>query len=248
MAKAGLAEEIIATAMQSAAERAVDLSADGLIELKTAGVSDRLIWALQHEGQLPAQPAIPALAVPTQTEPAPRGGASRALVKAGTTTPDLSRLKEPGIYLQFSGKWTQVEPNVVTVGGTSAGNLALAGLTMGFKKIKVKASLRESKAQLRVDPVTDFYFYGTNGFNPNEFVLARFETNDSNRMIVAGEAGMMGAKSGIRDEDQVKVTISKIDTGLYKVVPAKDLRPGEYAFINLSDSKSQKVWDFGVDK
>ena len=151
-----------------------------------------------------------------------------------------------------SSKLVQLEPNVAASQGAGAGSMMKSGLTMGLKKVKAKASIRGPKATTRVDGNAEFYFYGSS-FNPNEFVLVKLESNGESREMVTGEVGMLGFKNGIREEDQVKITATKLDGGIYKVVSAKSLKPNEYGFINAASGVSVlangvRLWDFGVER
>ena len=72
MVGAGLAEDVIVTAIRQAARRSLDLSAAGLIELKMAKVPDSIIRAMQSlesETPKPAPEVRPAESRPTLTMP-----------------------------------------------------------------------------------------------------------------------------------------------------------------------------------
>ena len=243
MVRAGLSDDIIVTAIQAAAQKSFDVTADGLIQLKTAGVSDRVISAIQ--GKL--IPPSPTAAAPAMSAPAPSAAASPVSTPVSDINAEIRRPHEPGIYAAIKGTLVQLSSTPVTGGGVGAGSLLKSGFTMGLKKVQVKAEVRGSQADMRVAPEVEFYFLG-NGYNANDFAIARLEPGDSKRQVVVGAAGMLGAKSGLREEDQIDARPTKIDTGIFKVVPSRDLRPGEYGFVNLADEKDRRVWDFGVDR
>jgi hypothetical protein len=247
MSKAGLSEDIIIGSIQRAKKCAFDLSADGLIGLKTAGITDRLMLVMQSDGQLPAltTPAsAPAIAAPPPV--ASRNTAPATPVAVAVD--DAKKPHEPGIYALLGGKVQLLEPTVATSAGTGIGNMAASGFTMGIKKVKIKANIRGSRSQVRVESGTEFYFYGSSLFNPNEYVLARLESGNDKREIVVGEGGLLGSRAGVRDEDQIKVTVTRFENGVYRVVPSRDLSAGEYGFIALGNTTNQKLWDFGIDK
>lgn len=243
MVAAGLSESLVITAIRQAKTRSFDTSADGLVALKKAGVPDAIIAVMLNPDAVP----VPApAALPAPPSPSPSLGLSLPPLTAAKD--NVMQPHESGIYAMLRGKLVQLEPTVATSGGVGGKSMMLTGLTMGFKKAKAKASIRGGQASTRVDEQTEFYFYGSSQFNPNEFVLARLERGDDKREIVVGEGGMLGVKNGIRDEDQVTLQISKLESGIYKVVPARDLKAGEYGFINISQSNTPRLWDFGVDR
>jgi hypothetical protein len=245
MVKATLGEDVILRAIESASQRHFDLSTDGLIQLKVAGVTDRIILVMQSDGKiLPVAPPAPVSAPIPPKPPSDVAGGGKAN--------DVTQPHEPGIYVFASSKLVQLEPNVAASQGAGAGSMMKSGLTMGLKKVKAKASIRGPKATTRIDGNAEFYFYGAS-FNPNEFVLVKLESNDENREIVTGQVGMLGFKNGIREEDQLKTTITRLDGGIYKVVSAKNLKPNEYGFINAASGVSVlangvRLWDFGVER
>src|SRR5262245_24955012 len=63
MVAAGLAEDVIMTAIRQAPRRAFDLTASGLIDLKLAHVPDAIVRAMQATDSEPA--AVPPPAAPT---------------------------------------------------------------------------------------------------------------------------------------------------------------------------------------
>jgi hypothetical protein len=75
MVRAGLSAGIILTTIEMAPAVGVDVSAAALIDLKTAGVDDRIIEAMQTTaGTVPMEPAQPPCAAP---EPSDQPAASR---------------------------------------------------------------------------------------------------------------------------------------------------------------------------
>jgi hypothetical protein len=115
MAHAGLAEDVIITAMRQASRRDFDLSADGLIELKQAKVPDpivRAMQALEESSTRIAEPRPSPAPAPTLTPspppPAPPRPASSAPAAAppptvpiapapATPAPMPTTIPEPGL-------------------------------------------------------------------------------------------------------------------------------------------------------
>jgi hypothetical protein len=235
MVKAGLSEDVIIGSIRSS-PKAFDLSPNGLIELKTSGVSDNIILVMQGREPIVKSAAI----VPAKEEPPVKSPAK-------PNPNDPAGPHDDGIYAMADGKLAQLEPTIVTGGGIGAGSMISSGLTMGLKKAKIKADIRGARAALRVTSGCEFYFYGSS-FNPNTFVIGKLEPADVKRQIIIGEGGLLGARSGVRDKDQVAFKAEKLASGVYKVVAAQPLKPGEYAFIQLPDATTAKLWDFGVER
>jgi hypothetical protein len=248
MTRVGLSSEIIIGAIASAPHKSFDLSPDGLIALKSAGVSDVVIRAMQGGMQAPTPARSPASTL--------------------TSLPvAAAQPEEAGLYVKLNGTMTQLEPSVFSQAKT--GGLFTSALTYGIKKMKWKAAIRGPKANQRVNAGSEFYFYFENkraglsntgafaGFmqgasSPNEFVLVRLTQNEKDRSLVLGEAGAFSVSSGTRSQDTVQFKIEKLAPGAYRVVPGS-LAPGEYAFFYaagasmLGAGTPGKLFDFGVD-
>lgn len=230
--KAGLSEEVVIAAIEAAPKRVFDLRPQGLVLLKTAGVSDRIVLVMQGKGDTPVALAQSGMPASPRTTP----------VKESS-----EELREDGIYVGQRGQLTLVEPTVARASGVSAGSMAINKLSFGFKRVQAKAYIPGTSAGLRVPTAPEFYFHGQE-FNPNKFLLVRLEADATERKVVVGEAGgLAGAKSGVRKQDIVDVDVTRVRPGLYKVSPRGGLRDGEYGFVNQGDRDDNQVYEFGVD-
>jgi hypothetical protein len=258
LVKAGLSDDLIVSTI-NASPGSYDTSADGLIALKTAGASDKVVAAIVTKASSPAGPA----AVPT-TPPPP----------VAQDPDDPMSPHEAGIYA-FSEtapdhKMTMLEPSVYGQGKT--GGIFASAMTYGIAKAKMKAILRGAHSNARVtDPQTVFYFYfeqqgaglsnassifgGTS--TPNEYTLLKFDVKDSTRETTIGKFSAYGASSGNDDKAIVAFTYSKLKPGVYKVTISAPLQSGEYGFVapgamavatpfGGSAGGSGRVFDFGM--
>lgn len=173
-----------------------------------------------------------------------------------------------GIYLfeEKDGvkKTTQLTPAVSSQNRTGGGFTA-AITPFGLGKVKTKANLPGTAASIQLkEPRPIFYFYldtKSGGLNtssgipstPNEFTLVRFNVRSDNREITISKANAYGAKGGLSDESVVEFLAENMGNGIFKVMPAKDLKNGEYGFylINSGNSNANaaigaKFFDFGV--
>jgi hypothetical protein len=265
LVKAGLSEDLIVTTI-SAQAGAYDTSADGLIALKTSGVSDRVVAAIvakAAEAAQPVQPPVPPL--PPMPAQAP----------AAANPDDPAAPHDAGIYV-FSdaapagSKMEMLEPSVYSQG--KMGGMFVTGLTYGIAKTKFKAVIRGAHANVRVaDPNAVFYFYferqgeglsnaqsffgGTS--TPNEYTLLRFDVKKDSRETTTGSFNAYGASGGTDDKAMVAFTYTKLRPGAYKVTLNAPLMTGEYGFVSPSGIASgpymtgangtSRVFDFGAN-
>jgi hypothetical protein len=230
-----------------------DLSTDGLIALKQAGVTDEVVAAMFD-------------AKNGRTASVTTNGASSE-ARATTDPNDPNAPHDYGIYLYEENgegrKMTQLAPNVSAQNRT--GGLFTSSLTYGIGKVKIKANLPGPAAKLQLKqsrPV--FYFYldaKSGGLNtasgvpstPNEFALVRFNVRSDNREVTIGKANAFGAKGGLSDEYVVAFDAEELGNGVFKITPKIDLKNGEYAFYlinsgnsNASSAVGSKFFDFGI--
>lgn len=254
LAKAGLSDDLIVSTINGSAG-AYDTSANGLIALKTAGISDKVLTAIVLKG--------------TGGSPA---GTTPATSAVGTNPDDPTAPHEAGIYIYsdsaaVGSRMTMLEPNVYTQGKT--GGVFASAMTYGLAKIKMKAVLRGAHANARVsDPQPVFYFYfeetgaglshatglfgGTS--TPNEYTLLKFNIKGDTRETVTGSMNAFGGSGGTDDKAVTNFTYTKLRPGVYKVMLNAALQPGEYGFISsggsvgigpMGGTTNSRVFDFG---
>jgi len=258
LAKAGLSDDLIVSTI-NASPGTYDTSANGLIALKTAGASDKVVTAIvmKASGGAPSPAASVISAGQTAGDP------------DDPTTPH-----EAGIYI-YSGaapagsKMTMLEPSVYSQGKT--GGFLASAMTYGIAKIKIKAVLRGGHANARVsDSQPVFYFYfeeqsaglshastpfgGTS--TPNEYTLLKFDVKGETRETLVGSMNAFGGSGGSDDKAITTFTYTKLRPGVYKVMVNGALQPGEYGFISTAGqgvvspyagaaTTNSRVFDFG---
>jgi hypothetical protein len=234
---AGLGDEVVIAKIKTSPS-SFDLSTENVIALKQKGISGPVLAAMISASAAPSQTAMSA------------------------DSPDPMVPHPSGIYLAGTTRMTRIESTTTRQARTSG----MFGymLTSGLSGMRVKAAINGPTAQLRTserNPVFYFYFdqaaqgLGAAGgavTSPNEFSLIRFETKSDKREAVVGSVGMFsGAKSGLRDKDQRVFSANQIAPGVYKVVMAEPLTPGEYGFISggvgSGANATFRVFDFRVD-
>ncbi len=225
MVKGGLPEAVVIAKIKSTPSK-FDLKTDSLVNLKKAGVTDKILEAIVSAGSGGAASSSTAAATPAPPAPALAAGALK--------TQDV-------IYHLTGGKYVEMFP-------TSA-NLET---NMAFFSSKSEVVLEGRKAQLRI---TDKQPVFLSTYSTTDAPLVRLkpgdEHNDRNLKIGSGAFMPFGGtqKMGVRNEDKIPVTIERDPRGFYKVTPSAALPPGEYGFILATGfgAGSGKIYDFGVD-
>ena len=246
---AGLSNEIIKSTIQGAPCK-FDISVDGLIILKKAGLTDDVINTMVTRNGI-------SVTSPTTSK--------------NPKTPTLSTSGDmtSGIYYCKGNPCTLTDVEASVYSQAKIGSGILTSLTYGIAKTKMKATLSGEKSQLQIletNPIFYFYFdkntsgnLGTqsqflfsNATSPNEFFLVKFTVAKQNREVVTGSVNSYaGMTSGIDDKCKVSFKFEKVSQGVYKVYTEQPLGKGEYAFMYAGSAAAytattQKVYDFGV--
>ncbi|HET9923495.1 MAG TPA: hypothetical protein VFS98_05195 [Methylomirabilota bacterium] len=221
MVKAGLPEAVVIAKIKSTATK-FDLKTDSLVNLKKAGVSDKVLEAMVAAGSgSPTAGAMPAAPAPA--------------VAAGA-------LKNQDVIYQLVGD------RYVEMFATSA-NLET---NMAFFQSKSEVVLEGRKAQYRTTEKRPVFLSAYSSTDAPLVRLKPGDAhNDRNLKIGSGAFMPFGGtqKMGVRNEDKIAITIERDPRGFYRVTPAAPLPPGEYGFILATGfgAGSGKVYDFGVD-
>lgn len=247
LVKAGLSEDLIVTTINGSAG-SYDTSADGIIALKTAGVTDKIVAAILAKAAAPT-PTI------TTNSTSPSSG------QVADNPDDPAAPHEAGIYIYnesapAGSKMVMLEPSTYTQGKT--GGVFASAMSYGIAKIKIKAVIRGARSNTRINldkPVFYFYFelhnaglsYGSSfggTSTPNEYTLLKFDVKGNTRETLTASANAFGSSGGTDENATTGFTFTKLRPGVYKVVLGAPLQPGEYGFVVSAYSK---VFDFGKD-
>lgn len=225
MVKAGLPEAVVIAKIKGTPTK-FDLKTDSLVNLKKAGVTDKVL-----EAMLAAGSGTPAAAAPTTAMPA----APAPAIAAGA-------LKTQDVIYQL------VADKFVEMFATSA-NLET---NMAFFTSKSEVVLEGRKARYRTKEKQPVFL---STYSSTDAPLVKLKPGDSNddRNLKIGSGAFMSfggtQKMGVRNEDKIAINIERDARGFYKVTPASPLPPGEYGFILATGfgAGSGKIYDFGVD-
>jgi len=206
MVKAGLSEDLIVTTVNSQAGT-YDTSTDGLIALKGAGVSDKVVGAMVAKAAAPATP--PPTAAP-----------------AGTGRP--AGIDDVGVYYQDkSGAWVNLEPEIVNF---KTGGVLKSIATNGIVKGDINGHIPGAHAkQVLTFPIV-LAVYVPEGVDIAEYQLLRLRQNSNNREFRSTTGGVFHASGGAQ-RDAIQYQSSKIAPRVYKIVLDQAVGKGEYGLM-----------------
>lgn len=246
MTKVGLPDDVIVSKIRSEA-RLPKVSADDLIALKSAGVSDGVLRALVTPPPVADPPGM-SLSVSTSTQNDPMAQ------------------HDPGIYMVKNtedGGRKLVLMERAGAGHEKTTNLWAYVFSYGIAKMQIKAQIPGRQADLRTAeerPVFYMYFPAVGNLgagdaitSPSQFSLLSLEETKDHRETAVAKMGLGNASEGNDDKRTIKLTTEKIRPYSYMVTPDVSLKPGEYAFVAASGvggsaaSGSVVIFDFGVD-
>lgn len=254
LVKAGLSDDLIISTINNSPGK-YDISADGIIALKAAGASDKVISAILLKTEA-APPPRPLKGVQPPQDPN-----------------DPMAQHEPGIYLLMTGRDRHRRMVLLKPAGAqlrSSNNLGNFA-SLGWSGKRILADIPGPHAALRTSETKPvFYIYyppsGTLGLTssmdkPSEdFNLRLLEIEKDHRLTTMAQFSQRRSNMAKPNHDKWTVTFTPemIRPYAYKIIPDAELSPGEYAFTEESSNATAsvgtvythtnaKVFDFGVD-
>jgi len=211
MVKAGLSDDLIVTTI-NASPGTYDTSADGIIALKTAGVSDKVLAAIIARAAAPAVPLV----APPPPPPAPA---------VPSRPPGID---DVGVYFQDkSGAWKTLEPEIVNF---KTGGVLKSIASEGIVKGDVNGHVPGKHAKnVLTFPVT-LAVYVPEGVDIAEYQLLRLRENSNNREFRSVTGGVFH-QSGGAARDDLEFHADKIAPRVYKIVLDQALGKGEYGLL-----------------
>ena len=232
LVKAGMSEDVIVATI-NASQGAYDTTANGLIALKTAGVSDKVVAAIVTKGLAPVAAPVAAAAA-----------ASGPALPPGVDT--------IGIYFQAKdGSWQEVMTEVVT---RKTGGALKSFATNGMVKGDVNGNLKGGSSKLKVTLPAKFIIYVQEGRSPSEYGLIRLHAHDKDREFRTVTGGFIHSSSGA-SRDALDFESKKIATRVYQVTLDQSIGKGEYGFLAPTDTGNMgnaagngKMYTFSVEE
>ncbi|MFP5206719.1 MAG: hypothetical protein ACLGSH_15295 [Acidobacteriota bacterium] len=206
LVKAGLSDEVIVTTI-NASPGSYDTSANGLVALKTAGVSDKVIAAIVLKAAGATAPATPAVS------------AANGL-PAGIT--------DVGVYYKDkNGSWVALLPEIVNfkTGGVLK-SLASAGMVKG--DINGHINGKQAKTSLTFPVVLAVYV--PEGTDITEYQLLRLRVNKDSREFRSVTGGVLHVSGGA-NRDSLEFQPEKLADRLYQITLSAGVGKGEYGLL-----------------
>ena len=246
LVKAGLSEDLIVTTINTSAGN-YDTSANGLIALKKAGATDKVIAAvlLKASGASAVAPAP----TPATSNPAPAGSGSSSVGLAPGGLP--AGVDSIGVYyLDKNGStWQEVPAEVVNFkAGGALKHYASAGVLKG----EMTGIVGGNRSSLSLKVPASFILYVPEGRAPGEYQLLHLHVNADNREFRAANGGIVHDAGGAL-RDVMDFSSKKIAPRVYLIEFGEDMDRGEYGFLPPSDNPvggsiptASKLYSFAI--
>jgi len=239
LVKAGLSDDLIVTTINGSAG-SYDISADGLIALKTAGASDKVVAAIVAKVSAASQPTPPP--IPPLTPMPAQTPAATSNIPAGVDS--------VGIYYESNdGSWQEVITEAVT---RKTGGFLKSMATDGLIKGDINGNLKGPSSRLKLTLPAKFIFYVPEGRSPGEYELVRFHAHEKDREFRSVTGGIIHQSSGAA-KDSVNFDSKKIAPRIYEITLGQDVGRGEYGFLAPTDTgnmgsvaSSGKMYTFSI--
>jgi len=228
--KAGLGDDTIISMIKSQpGSYAVDV--DAVIELKKAGVSEKVINAMIEKNK--ANSAPPAAA------PAPS-------VSTSTASPLVD---EVGVYYKDKDyRWVEMLPEVVN---WKTGGFLKSLATEGLVKGDLNGHVQGKASHYSLNTPLDFLIYMPEGVAITEYQLLRLRQTGDSREFRSVTGGVVHSSGGAQ-RDEVEFQSKKIAPRMYEVVLGDNVKNGEYGFLppgavsSSNMASSGKMYTFHV--
>ena len=234
MAKAGLKDDVLLQTIQLQPGH-YDTSPDDLIALRNAGVSDRVIAAMQaHAAGLNQRPG-------SAVEPSP-------------LAPGIDEI---GVYYKLpagskaggpTGEWVPLKTERVTFRSSGA---AKNILTHGIISKDMDGYVDDAKSTLALPTGVEILIYAPNGTDASEYEFLRFEEHAKDREFRVMTGGVFHSHTG-SDRDEIEFHPHKIAPQMYSFTVPVDIEKGEYGVLPPASSNAQglagtgKIFTFSI--
>ncbi|HXK05175.1 MAG TPA: hypothetical protein VMS37_22425 [Verrucomicrobiae bacterium] len=233
MVKAGLGEDIVLSTVKAQPGQ-YSTSADDLIILKQAGVSDKVIAAMIEKGSAAAGNPPAAAARPAQSA-------------APAATP-AAVVGEVGVYYNKAGAWADVAPEVVNF--KTGGALKTVG-TAGIVKGDVNGHLNGLHSPNQLKTPVELLVYTPEGTAITEYQLLRLREQKDSREFRTVTGGVFHASGGAT-RDLMPFENRKVAPRTYQITLG-NLGAGEYGLLPPATSDSSghsgrlgKIYSFRI--
>jgi len=220
LVKAGLSDDLIVSTI-NASPGGYDTSANGLIALKTAGASDKVVTAIVMRGS---------------------GSAAAPVPPAATTNGLPAGIDEVGVYYKNkTGAWTPLLPEIVNF---KTGGVLKSMMTDGIVKGDLNGHVAGAHAKTSSTFPIVFAVYVPEGTAITEYQLLRLRTNSSSREFRSVTGGVMHVSGGAT-RDSMEFQSDKLAPRLYQITLQASAGKGEYGLLPPGATGSSNLGSSG---
>ncbi len=207
---------------------------DELINLKGAGLSDRVISAMQAHGA----------GLSTRS-----GKALRNEAGAVNPTPLAAGLDEIGVYYKDkNGEWQMLRTERVEFRGS---NRLKSAVTYGVLREDTNGWLDEGKSSLVLQTGTQILIYTPTGTQAEEYDFLRLNEHKDSRDFRVKTGGVFHSQTGA-GKNEIEFNPHKIAPQMYTFTVPKDIVKGEYGVLPPGSSNTAgmthagKIFTFSI--
>lgn len=264
MVKAGLSDDLIITTI-NAMPGSYDTTPDGLIALKSAGASDKVVGAILNKAPA-APPQAPVVPTPPPPPPAPEPAPAPTpappppppppppapVVPAPPPPPPPAAASAlpPGIdlvgayYKDKSGAWAPIPPEIVTA--------KASGFTVRNNKVgSIRGHILGAKAHTSALLPVTLAVYVPEGRTIAEYRLMRLLVKSSEREFhISSSLVSKESNDNEIEKDAVLIASEKIAPRVYQITLSSGIVKGEYGLLaprpNGSEGSNWKIYCLSV--
>lgn len=224
MFKTGLENDIILTTIESSPGK-YDVTPDGLVSLKTAGVPSPVIKSMQAkmDGGKTPQGGAP-------VAPAPSSGSARV--------PQPENLNAVYAYNKSANGLKPLEKANAT--------LKTRGVIVGTTNV---CEIQGNRSEIRLSPDQTSFVINTGGASPDALRLLKLDAKGKSRSATLSKVSAMAKQTGVKGNIPCQIKVMK--PGVFEIIPESKLDKGEYFFtikqIEYTTMSNLDVYAFGVD-
>jgi hypothetical protein len=230
MVKAGLSEDIIISAIQAAKERQFTLTPDGLIQLKTNGVPDRVVAAMLNPAAAGGAAPGSGAGAGTGTAPPPTPTLGGAPTTAPLPVAEVSLVSSTG---------TQA---IMPEGGDISQTFAVIRTIVwaNFRGLKSDARTADRRPSILIR--TDEAKFDT------RFMIVKADVDeDDNVRSVRMRSGVYSVSTAFQPDSSwiIATVATQEQPGTWRMTIHRDLDRGEYGVM---DTQNRYLYGFAIDR
>ncbi len=229
LAKAGLSDDLIITTI-NASPGNYDISTDGLIALKAANVSDKVVGAIVLRANGTSANTAPGTGPNADAGSAGAAGNLSAAPGTPVTGPNglPIGIDDVGVYLKDpSGRWVRMLPEIVNFQSSEKlKNIA----SVGIMKSDLNGRIEGSRSRVNGTLPVVFAVYLPETVEITEYLLLRLHPVANARTFLSAAGGLLHTQAGAQ-RDEIEYQPEKLAPRLYQITLPATEGKGEYGLL-----------------